>query len=293
MSSLLELRQTIDSARDMQSIVTVMKTLSMVSINQYQRAAGRMRTYQQVVDGSLNAVLTSGAVTIEEGPDESAQTGLVVFGSEQGLCGRFNEVMVERAGAWLRRRDGSTPLLAIGERGATRLEAEGFRTERVLSGPGSVAGLSRLAETILLQIDDWRGRYAIERVEIIYNIEAEHGGIAARQETLLPLERAELERIAGRQWPSNQIPAFNGRAEDVFPALVRERFYTTLMRAGAESLAAEHATRLSAMQGAEKNIAEKIADLEDRYRHARQDAITEELMDIVSAYQSVTGAGDP
>lgn len=290
MSNLLELRQTIDSARDMQSIVTVMKTLSMVSINQYQRAAERMRAYQEIVDGSLNAVLASGAVAIGPGPGAGARTALVVFGSEQGLCGRFNEVMVACAGAWLGQRGEAVPLLAIGARGAARLEAEGFMPDRILAGPGSVGGLSQTAETILLQIDWWRSHYEIERAEMIYNVEGRHGGILARVETLLPIDPRELERIAGRRWPSKQLPAFDGAAGDIFPPIARERLYTALMRAGAESLAAEHATRLSAMQGAEKNIAEKIADLESKYRHARQDAITEELMDIVSAYESVTRA---
>ena len=60
-----------------------------------------------------------------------------------------------------------------------------------------------------------------------------------------------------------------------------------LMRAGAESLAAEHATRLSAMQAAERNISDNVDELQGRFRHERQEAITNELMDIVAAYQSV------
>jgi F-type H+-transporting ATPase subunit gamma len=286
-TTLESLRKQIDSAEDMQSIVRVMKSLSAVSITAYQRAAERLRLYQEVIDRGLHAVLMSGAIRLEGDAREEGRSGLIVFGSDRGLCGGFNEMVVKQACDWLRAR-GDAPILAIGQRGAARLEAEGHMPDEVFMQAGSVSGLSKLVEAILVAIDEWRQRRGVERVVTMFNLEARRGTVRATAETILPVDRDELRRIAGRDWPSNQLPGFDGSAEKVFSELIRERLYTALMRAGAESLAAEHAKRLSAMQAAERNITEKVDDLQAAFRRRRQDAITEELMDIVAAYESVS-----
>jgi len=286
-TTLESLRKQIDSAEDMQSIVRVMKSLSAVSINAYQRAAERLRLYQEVIDRGLHAVLMSGAIRLEGDAREEGRSGLIVFGSDRGLCGGFNEMVVKQACDWLNAR-GDAPILAIGQRGAARLEAEGHMPDEVFMQAGSVSGLSKLVEAILVAVDDWRQRRGVERVVTMFNLEAQRGAVRPTAETILPVDRDELHRIAGRDWPSNQLPGFDGSAEKVFSELIRERLYTALMRAGAESLAAEHAKRLSAMQAAERNITEKVDDLQAAFRRRRQDAITEELMDIVAAYESVS-----
>jgi F-type H+-transporting ATPase subunit gamma len=287
MANLEELRQRIDSAQDMQAIVRVMKTLSAVSITQYQNAARRLRAYQEVVDRSLHAAMMDRRIAIEDEPDPAQPTGLIVFGSDRGLCGRFNEIVVDHACRWLEGRTARVPILAIGERGAARLEAQNHPADNTFTQPGSVAGLSQNAEAILLEVDTWRAEKDIERVMAVFNVEAGRGRVEPHIEMLLPIDSGALHRIVGRAWPSNQIPVLDGPTEQVLSAFIRERLYTSLMRAGAESLAAEHATRLSAMQAAERNISDSVEELQGRFRHERQEAITNELMDIVAAYQSV------
>jgi len=289
-TTLESLRKQIESAQDMQSIVRVMKSLSAVSITAYQRAATRLRLYQEVIDRGLHAVMTSGAIRLEPEGSEDGPSGLVMFGSDRGLCGGFNEIVVKKARDWLARQDDDVPVLVIGQRGAERLEAEGHEPHHVFMQAGSVSGLSQLVESILLTVDDWRERRGVVRVVTMFNFEPARGSIRPDTETILPVDRDELQRIAGRDWPSNQLPTFDGSADTVFSELIRERLYTALMRAGAESLAAEHAKRLSAMQAAERNITEKVEELESAFRRQRQDAITAELMDIVAAYESVSSA---
>lgn len=296
MANIEELRRQIDTVEDMQSIVRVMKTLSAVSIQQYQHAARRLRLYQEVVDRSLQAVLMASDVTIAAEADPEPRQGLIVFGSDQGLCGRFNEVVVDRARHWLRQHEGGEeeiPVLAVGLRCAARLKAEGIRPDTIFPQAGSVSGLSQMAQSILLTLDAWRHERGTEKVDTVFNFEAGRRGLEARDETVLPLDPSELRRIAGRGWPSHQRPAFDGERDTVFSALVRERLYSMLMRAGAESLAAEHATRLSAMQSAERNISEKAVELQGSYRRERQDQITNELMDIVLAYECVSHGDTP
>lgn len=288
MSITLEgLRKRIDSAQDMQSIVRVMKSLSAVSITQYQRAAERLRLYQEVIDRGLQTVMMNGTVRLEEAP-ETGVSGLIVFGSDRGLCGGFNEMVVGKAREWLGARAPDIPILAIGQRAAERLEAEGHTPDQVFMQAGSVGGLTKLVENILLAVDAWRSERDVVRVATVFNLEARRGTIRSSVETILPVDRGELAQIAQRPWATNQLPVFDGALDKVFSSLIRERLYTALMRAGAESLAAEHAKRLSAMQAAERNITEKVDELEAAFRRQRQDAITDELMDIVAAYESVS-----
>ncbi|MBK0399533.1 F0F1 ATP synthase subunit gamma [Limibaculum sp. M0105] len=292
MQSLGELQGRIEGARDLQSIVRVMKSLSAVSIRQYQDAARRLRSYQSVVDLSLGAALSTGAFAWRQSaePGPGSGLGLVVMGSDRGLCGRFNVGVAEAAARLVLQASGkgSQRILAIGARAAARLEALGLEPDTIFFQPGSAAGLTDTAGSVIVEIEDWRNRRGIERVSVVFNVATEREGIELRVEQLLPIDPSAIDALATQPWPTNNLPATRGEPDAVFSALMRERLFVALMRAGAESLAAEHATRLRAMQAAEKNINERLDDLAADWRRTRQDEITTELMDIVSAYEAVS-----
>lgn len=291
MASLEDLQGRIASARDLQSIVRVMKSLSAVSIRQYQEAAGRLRAYQQVVDLGLRVVLSSPGLGWHDASAGERGQALVVMGSDRGLCGRFNEAVVDRAVGLVQAAAGTqVPILAIGARAAARLEAAGHTPDTIFFQPGSAAGLTGTAESILVAIEAWEAARGIDRVTVVFNATTESGATEQRAEVLLPIDPAELDALARSAWPTRQIAMLQAGPDASFSALVRERLLIALMRAGAESLAAEHATRLRAMQAAEKNITEKLEDLDGAFRRTRQDQITTELMDIIAAYQTVGGA---
>jgi F-type H+-transporting ATPase subunit gamma len=75
--------------------------------------------------------------------------------------------------------------------------------------------------------------------------------------------------------------------EALFSAFVQQYLFVTLYRATVESLASENAGRLSSMQAAEKNIEERLTDLNADYRSSRQNAITGELLDIVAGFEAL------
>jgi F-type H+-transporting ATPase subunit gamma len=69
--------------------------------------------------------------------------------------------------------------------------------------------------------------------------------------------------------------------------LLRQYFFVSTFRACAESQASEHASRLDAMQSAEKNQDERLDEVTTLYRRMRQEAITTELLDVVSGFEAV------
>jgi F-type H+-transporting ATPase subunit gamma len=104
---------------------------------------------------------------------------------------------------------------------------------------------------------------------------------------LLPLDRAWIQRLQETPWPTRALPFFRGDPQALFSGLVREYLFAGLFRAFAQSLASENASRLASMQGAEKNIEERLAELQNRFHQQRQMSITEELLDIVAGFEAL------
>jgi F-type H+-transporting ATPase subunit gamma len=75
------------------------------------------------------------------------------------------------------------------------------------------------------------------------------------------------------------------------PAFVRGYFFVLLFQACAESLAAENASRLAAMQRAEKNIDDMLVELNRSFHRMRQESIDEELFDVISGYEALSKGG--
>ena len=72
-------------------------------------------------------------------------------------------------------------------------------------------------------------------------------------------------------------------------ALLREYLFVSLFRACAESLASENASRLAAMQRADKNIDELLENLNGKFHRLRQAGIDEELFDVISGFEALSG----
>lgn len=289
METLEALAARIDTTEDIQSIVRTMKSLSAVSIRQYEQAVDALHDYQHTIELGLQVVLQDGAPATPRGGPDGAEAAIII-GSDRGLCGRFNEGLIDfvedRLGA--ERAGEEQPLiLAVGARAAARLEASGRSADKIFALPGSVAGLVKTAQSVLIQTDRWREERRIAHVRIFYNRRTEESRARASLETLLPMPADDLARLAERPWPSRRLPMFTMDGADLFSWLVRQHLFISVFRAAAESLASEHASRLAAMQAAERNIDERLEELSAEYRKKRQESITTELMDIVAGFEAM------
>ncbi len=294
METLEILGKRISTTKDLQSIARTMKSLSAVSIRQYERAELALRQYTHTINLGLQVVLQQRALTVER-PEPDSPRIAVVFGSDHGLCGRFNEEIADFAGGKLGRAaapEGQIRWLAVGLRAVARLEAQGIAVDEYFSLPGAVSGLTATAQRVLLKIDEWRlGRNSL-RVEVFHNVRSEMATASPRMTQLLPLDPHWLQTLEQRSWAGRTLPIFTMEAERLFSALIRQHLFVTIYRAAAESLASEHATRLSTMQAAERNIKEHLEEMNAEYRHRRQQSITEELLDVVAGFESLRSSGD-
>lgn len=103
----------------------------------------------------------------------------------------------------------------------------------------------------------------------------------------LPLDERWQRGLAGQHWPTAQRPEMLGTGPQALRALIREHLFVSLFRACAESLASENASRLAAMQRADRNIGELLTDLGAKFHRLRQSGIDEKLFDVVAGFNAM------
>ena len=287
------LKRKIDSAKDLQSIVKTMKALAAVSIRQYEKAVASLVEYSRTLEMGVQIVLINfpeGLATLKS--IAAHRLGVVVFGSDQGMCGRFNEQL---ANFLLQELDelpvevGDRLVLTIGSRIADRLAETGQTIEVSFSAPGSIGGITSRIQEIVLQLEAWRRERQVDQILVFHNRSVAGKIYSPQILQLFPLDLPYLSNLQQRPWPSHCRPIMTMSRDRLFSALFRQYFFVGLYRACAESLASENASRLASMQAAEKNIEERLAELQASFQQQRQEAITEELLDIVSGFEALKG----
>jgi F-type H+-transporting ATPase subunit gamma len=287
--SLEQTRRRIDSAKDLHGIVRTMKTLSAANIRQYERAVEAVGVYYRTVDTALRIVLQDqNQQAVEPDRLREPRTGAVIFGTDQGMCGQFNELIVSYALDDLSRRgpDAQRPLLlVIGVRAAARIEEAKWAYHDIFSVPSSVSGIIPSVQSILLHINAWREEQAVSRVMVYNNYPVSGSAYQPGGMQLIPVDMSRFQSPAQESANSRSLPLYTMDRARLLSALVRQYLFVQLYRASAESLASENTSRLITMQSAEKNIDERLAELNGIYHSRRQEAITGELLDVVSGFE--------
>jgi len=291
MPTLESLRRQLDNAEDLQSIVKTMKAIAAVSIRQYEKAVESLKNYNNAVELSFQILFRKQKRLIKRlGAENREKIGAVIFGSEMGMCGQFNEDIATFALGRLEKIDASREnrsIVAIGNQVASIISNEGQTVTNKLAPPNSADMISRSVLDVLTLIEKWRIENGYEHIVLFYNEKESGSSYQPKMMRLIPLDKNYLNRITSEKWPTNNIPQYRLPWGKMLAATVRQYLFVSLFRAFAESLAGENASRLAAMQAAEKNIGERLDELNQQYNHQRQDSITSELLDIVSGYEAL------
>ena len=286
MQTLQSMERKLKSADDLYTVVRTMKSLAAVSIRQYEEAARSLEEYFHSVEMGLRAALRTHP---HSGHQQDPRTTLIiVFGSDQGMAGRFNEALVEFIQKQLTPEKERLLVWVSGIKMHGLVEDAFGGTQHLFSLPSSAEGISTRVQEILLHFSEIREKEGELRLILFHNRPA--GGSAYRQNrvNLLPPDQRWLQDLGGGKWPGRQIPLYTIPWEDLFSALIGEYLFVALFRAFAASMAAENAARLASMQRAEKNIEETREELKLRYHTMRQNAISEELFDVIAGFEALT-----
>lgn len=291
--SIASLRHKITSAQDLESVVRSMKTIASSSIGQYEKAVHSLDDYYQNVQLGLSACLSQNtqleqpAVIVNRSQKDAPAIGVIVFGSDQGLVGQFNEVMVEFVVDSLAKLSGNKMLWAVGERVESRLIETDLNTEASFELPHSINTITGLVGEILIELEAKRDQGLIDQVFLFHHKPEANSISRPVSQQLLPLDAAWQQELVAIDWPSNNLVEVMPDQDQTRRAFVREYLFVSLFRACAESLASENASRLAAMQRAEKNIDEIQENLNQTFHRLRQSDIDEELSDVLSGFNAL------
>ena len=291
------LRRKIASAGELESVVRTMKAMAASSIGQYENAVRSLDDYYRTVQLGLSACFRytaqagfKGADLTDTEPKVAGAVGAVVFGSDQGLVGQFNEVMAEFVVDALGKMPGEKTIWTVGERIQSRLADTDMQQGARFVLPNSISAITQLVGKILLEIEKYREQNGIGQIYLFHHRPHSGAIYTPVSQRLLPLDETWRRYLAAIRWPTNNLPEVMNNRDKTSSALVREYFFVSLFRACAESLASENASRLAAMQRAEKNIGELLENLNQTSRRLRQSSIDEELFDVVSGFEALSAA---
>jgi F-type H+-transporting ATPase subunit gamma len=296
--TLASLRHKIDGAAKLRSVVRTMKAVAASSIGQYTAAVNALVGYEGAVAQGLGACFRESPTNPKprastgrpSPPVDTRGIGAVVFGSDQGLVGQFNELLADCVTQTLAPLPGPKTLWAVGERIEGQLAASGLAPLKRFAVPVSVTAITPLVGDIQLESEAQRSRGAYVQLYLFHNRPKAGSQYEPVCQRLLPLDSEWQSSLARVAWPDHGdgLPEMLGGSKGTLRALIHEYLFISVYKACAESLASENAARLAAMQRAEKNIDELSADLRQSFYRLRQSSIDEELFDVIAGFNALT-----
>jgi F-type H+-transporting ATPase subunit gamma len=284
------LRRKLSGAEDLKSVVRTMKAVAASNIGQYETAVSSLGDYYRTVSLGIIAYFRQEKInTIVEQKEIKGNSEklicAIVFGSDQGLVGQFNDSLTDFVSHSLQALMGKKEIWAVGERVQLLLSDIGYNTSKLFSVPGSVNAITPLVQQILAQSEAVFNKNKTNEIYIFHNQPKSAADYVPTVQRLLPLDEKWRQSLTALEWPTKLIPQVIGGIKPTLLALIHAYLFTSLFKACAESLASENASRLAAMQRAEKNIDELLDELSHKFHSLRQSSIDEELFDVVSGFE--------
>lgn len=290
MANLKEVRTRIASVSSTQQITSAMKMVSAAKFRRAQNAIIGMRPYAAQLNDIIADIDTGDGVATPYHAQRPAQSVvLVVVTSNKGLCGAFNSNVLKLANqriAHWRAEGAALRLVCIGKKASEQLSRQKdlkvASYDELLDSP-TFDAIATLADTMMADFVD----KSIDRVEVVYNQFRNSIAQDLVCEQWLPVGAGGTKERGGHKANNDYIfePSKEEILREMIPLTLRSTFYRMIL----DSLAAEHGARMTAMQKATDNATELLKDLRLSYNKARQAAITNEIIEIVSGSEALKG----
>lgn len=285
------LQKRIKTTQELRDIVNNMKMLSSVSIWQYERANKALDKYRRNLRNAFHALMLHG-MEPQSLADNSgfARYLYILIGTDNGMVGKFNKEIIEKVRVDMRERKlqrDDVLFLVIGKRLAVLAEQAGLRVYYSAGISNSVKIVSSMAESILLKTDEAVLREHINHVSVYFHRRASNTSVTLDNRQIIPYDKSMWKNLRDKKWETNNFPMISADKKKLFSALLREALLIVFIRLLNSSLAAEHYTRMTNMQEAEKNIDENLERMNLAYQQQRQENITDELIDVISGAEAM------
>ena len=280
MASLKEVKGRIATVNNTRKITSAMKMVASAKLHKAQGAITNMLPYERRLHGLLTNLLGGSEVLVWNTPREVKRVALVVFSSNSSLCGGFNANVIKHATQWLDEHQalGKDNILIypVGKKVADALSKMGYAIQgnfQHLADKPSFAEAAELAQGLMNLFT----RGEVDRVELLYNHFKSTASQILTREVYLPMLTSGNTMEGKEDMDYILEPSREELLATLLPKVLRMKLYTVLL----DSNASEHAARTMAMQIATDNADDLLQELTLMYNKTRQQAITNELLDIV------------
>ncbi|MDE5419838.1 ATP synthase F1 subunit gamma [Labilibaculum sp. DW002] len=283
MANLKEIRTRISSVEKTKQVTAAMKMVSAAKLKKAQDAIVQIRPYAdklQEILGSLSGSLSDSEENIYGGERKTDKVLLVAITSNKGLCGAFNSNVFKRVNELARgvykeqNEKGSLHVLAIGKQGyeILRKSLNVIGEHNEVYNELNFKNVSAIASSVMQ--DFVAGTY--DKVELVYNRFKNAGVQILTNEQFLPVVQSAEDNDTQSEY------IFEPNQEEILENLIPKSLKTQFFGAILDSIASEHGARMTSMHKATDNASDLIQDLKLHYNQARQAAITNEILEIVS-----------
>lgn len=291
MATLRQIRNRIRGVRKTQKITRAMKVVAATRLGRVQKRLFASRPWVDRIKELLTNVMEVAEDVViqdtpllrkeEKGPINSV---LIVITSDRGLCGAFNSNTNRFALDFIESKaEGEVKLVVVGLKGKRYFEGLGLNI--ILQYPlVGTLGLDEIAKEIATKVIELFIAEEIDQAYILYNEFRTFLAGKITLEKVLPIEPPRKRAIGKIDY------LYEPNFKEVIESLIASTFKGVVYRALLESQTTEEAARMMAMDYATENAEEIIADLTLSYHRKRQEAITREMIEIVSGAEALKGA---
>lgn len=285
--NLKEVKHRILSVKGTQKITQAMKLVASAKLRRVQRLVEGMRPYQGKLYGIVSSLVGSddscfGGFAVER---EVKKAVIIAVSSDTSLCGAFNSNVIRLMRNTVeeyRNKGVELEIYPVGQKMYNAVEKTGITFNKTLEGESKNPLYNNVASVAYALMEAFKSG-SVDEVCIVYTRFASTARHLPVKERLLPFDanRINMEN-KGAAHDFIVEPSRSELLEVLFPKVIAMNLYSSLL----DSIAAEHAARMIAMQTATDNANDLIAELTLEYNKGRQQAITNELLDIVSGSSS-------
>lgn len=290
METLDNLKKTLDTSKSIKQVVSTMKALSGANIKKYEKIVKILYTYKSNVELALQAIMMhNDKININElefigqSKNKKANNLVVIFGSNQGLCGRFNDKIANFTIDDIQNTD-ENKVIVVGERLSMLLSNTKLKIFKTIPVPNSIENISNTIYELLAVIEKEIEEKTINKVFLYYTANDDTMNGTLTKTRLIPIDKKILENAQKKVWPTNNIPYWQIDTKTLAVDLLKQYIFVGLNDALVNSIASEQKNRLLTLQNAENNINDLIRTKNLEYNQKRQSTITNELLDVVTGY---------
>ncbi|WP_281951230.1 F0F1 ATP synthase subunit gamma [Nitrosophilus kaiyonis] len=273
-----KLKKKIHTLKDLKDIVSSMKAYANFTILKSKRELPNIREYQNSVEDSI-AYMIEYFPYLKSSKLYQGKTLYILFGAQEGLCGAFNEKILE----YFENIDKKDYyLISVGRKINDEIGEKKLNVIYLMDGASNIDTIEEKVSNLVEYLVDFFEKNSIKELILIYSKLLDNSDIVIKNEKILPPDFEKFQKYIKIKEPLLYL-----EKENILDSLIEEYLLISLYRAFIESISSENQSRLNTMINAENHIEKKTKDINEKLNILRQEEITNELLEIINGYKSI------